>query len=157
MTCGYCGQPNHNIRNCPLANDKRKHFFQDEGNSQSAQESQESASFFIPNPGLNQQNSQSWGQPSSQLSVLDYDSDPTLRPKVVAEGKTWLQTRMMKENTVTRKINFMGDHTGAVPTNLPYSPKKLTWKGKEAMTSTQLQAEIEEMIGKLKARRGRGM
>lgn len=64
---------------------------------------------------------------------------------------------MMKENTGTRKINFMGDHTGAMPTNLPYSPQKLTWKGKEAMTTTQLQAEKEKMICKLKVRRGTRM
>ncbi|OIT32258.1 hypothetical protein A4A49_57771 [Nicotiana attenuata] len=84
------------------------------------------------------------------------DSDPVLRPKVVSDIKTRLQRRN-QQNSGTRKIPFTGDHTGSSqPTKLPYSPKKTTWKGKEAMTTAQLLGVKEKKIGKLKARRGKG-
>lgn len=41
--------------------------------------------------------------------------------------------------TRSRKINFRGDESGVSrPTNLPYSPRKLTWKVKSFVTSNQL-------------------
>ncbi|OIS97643.1 hypothetical protein A4A49_62407, partial [Nicotiana attenuata] len=84
------------------------------------------------------------------------DSDPVLRPKVVSDIKTRLQHRN-QQNSGTRKIPFTGDHTGSSqPTKLPYSPKKTTWKEKEAMTTAQLLGVKEKKIGKLKARRGKG-
>ncbi|KAH0709001.1 hypothetical protein KY284_010428 [Solanum tuberosum] len=159
MTCGYCGEPNHNRRKCPLLNDKHKDVFQDEENSQEShnvpltesENTQESVCFFIPVPASS--------QISSQTSIVaGHDSDPTLYPKVVSESNFRLHERLKKINTGTRKMTFQGDHDGvSIPTNLPYSPKKVTWKGKEAMTSNQLQATRERKIGKLKPIGGKGM
>ncbi|OIT20541.1 hypothetical protein A4A49_58833, partial [Nicotiana attenuata] len=84
------------------------------------------------------------------------EADPVLRPKVVSDIKTRLQRRN-QQNSRTRKIPFTGDHTGSSqPTKLPYSPKRTTWKGKEAMTTDQLLGVKEKKIGKLKARRDKG-
>ncbi|WMV12434.1 hypothetical protein MTR67_005819 [Solanum verrucosum] len=128
MTCGYCGKPNHNRRKCPLLNDKHEDVFQDEENSQEShnvpltesENTQESVCFFIPVPGSS--------QISSQTSIVaGHDSDPTLYPKVVSESNFGLHERLTKINTGTRKITFQGDHDGiSIPTNLPYSPKKVT-------------------------------
>jgi len=140
-------------------NDKHKDVFQDEENSQEShnvpltesENTQESVCFFISVPGSS--------QISSQTSIVaEHDSDPTLYPKVVSESNFRLHERLKKINTGTRKITFQGDHDGiSIPTNLPYSPKKVTWKGKEAMTSNQLQATRERKIGKLKPIGGKGM
>lgn len=64
----------------------------------------------------------------------DEDGEPILRPKVISESKTRLrQKKLRRLPTETRKISFKGDESGVIePTNLPYSPKKDTWKG--AMT-----------------------
>ncbi|KAH0743722.1 hypothetical protein KY290_031715 [Solanum tuberosum] len=76
----------------------------------------------------------------------DEDGQPILRPKVVSEERTRLQQKKLQRRpTGTRKISFKGDEFGVMePTNLPYSPKKVTWKGKAAMTSNQLVAEKEK-------------
>lgn len=56
----------------------------------------------------------------------------------------------------TRIINFVGDHNGVnVPSNLPYSPTNLTWKGKAAITQGQLEMQNrQKKIKKLKPRKG---
>lgn len=140
-------------------NDKYEDVFQDEESSQESHivpltesdNTQESACFFIPVPCLSQISSQS-------SIVAEHDSDPTIYPKVVSESNFRLHERLKKINIGTRKITFQGDHNGiSMPTNLPYSPKKVTWKGKEAMTSNQLQATRERKIGKLKPIGGKGM
>ena len=62
--------------------------------------------------------------------------------------------KILQQPIGSRKTSFMGDENGvAKPTNLPYSPKKLTWKGKACVTSNQLTAYREKEIGKLKAKR----
>ncbi|OIT20500.1 hypothetical protein A4A49_56878, partial [Nicotiana attenuata] len=78
----------------------------------------------------------------------DEDEHPVLRPKVISEAKTKLQKKKLRQMpTGTRKIAFKGDESGAnVPTNLPYSPRKVTWKGKAAITSRQLLAEKEKKV-----------
>ncbi|OIT28674.1 hypothetical protein A4A49_59377, partial [Nicotiana attenuata] len=78
----------------------------------------------------------------------DEDEHPVLRPKVISEAKTRLQKKKLRQMpTSTSKIAFKGDESGAnVPANLPYSPRKVTWKGKEAMTSRQLLAEKEKKL-----------
>ncbi|XP_070053317.1 uncharacterized protein [Nicotiana tomentosiformis] len=177
VTCGYCSAPRHNIRRCPIV--KGKHNLSYEETSQSLedihmkapQDSQDSEFVFIPVPGLNMSSNQS----SSHSSQHEYDStfqseantqfydvdeirceyDPTLMPKVISEANTRLKQRQLLQNpTGTGKINFMGDENGVyLPSNLPYSPKKITWEGKAAMTSNQLVEEKERRITKLKAKR----
>ncbi|KAG5610823.1 hypothetical protein H5410_022104, partial [Solanum commersonii] len=57
--------------------------------------------------------------------------------------------------TNTGRIDIKGYEIGvSMPTNLPYSPRKLAFKGKTAMSSNQLIVEKEKRIGKLKAKRG---
>nr|XP_033514000.1 uncharacterized protein LOC104103862 [Nicotiana tomentosiformis] len=51
----------------------------------------------------------------------------------------------------TRVISFREDHTDvSYPTDLPYSPTKLTWKGKEVVTRNQLEVARQKKVGKLK-------
>ncbi|KAM3394544.1 hypothetical protein P3S68_003546 [Capsicum galapagoense] len=61
---------------------------------------------------------------------------------------------LQQKPTATRKINFRGDENGvSIPTNLPYSPRKMTWKGKSCVTSSQIATEKEKRISKLKTKR----
>ncbi|KAF3636046.1 hypothetical protein FXO37_25674 [Capsicum annuum] len=62
---------------------------------------------------------------------------------VYPESESWVEKLMTRGiSTGTRKISFTGDHTGvSVPTNLPYSSVKTTWRGKKAVPSGQLQME----------------
>lgn len=85
------------------------------------------------------------------------DEDTVLAPRVISEEKTRLQMKKMLQQPIgLRMISSKGDENGVVvPTNLPYSPKKLTWKGKACMTSSQLKKDKEKKIGKLKAKRGK--
>ncbi|XP_060179588.1 uncharacterized protein LOC132609557 [Lycium barbarum] len=88
---------------------------------------------------------------------IEHESDPTLMPKVISEANTRLkQRRLLQDPTGTRKISFITDESGvSLPTNLPYSSRKISWNGKAAMTSKQLLEEKEKRLGKMKARRGR--
>ncbi|KAH0700186.1 hypothetical protein KY284_014401 [Solanum tuberosum] len=85
------------------------------------------------------------------------DEQTILRPKAISEARTRLQAKKIQiRPTGTRRIGFKGDDNGvSIPTNMPYSPRKLAWKGKEAMTSNQLTVEKETRIGKLKAKKGK--
>lgn len=88
---------------------------------------------------------------------IEHESDPTLMPKVISEAKTRLKHRQLLQNPIgTRKISFMGNESGVIlPTTLPYSPRKVTWKGKASMTSNQMIEEKERRLGKMKATKGR--
>ncbi|WMV41540.1 hypothetical protein MTR67_034925 [Solanum verrucosum] len=85
----------------------------------------------------------------------DDDEDPRLRPKTISE-KAYL-TRLRKrqnpqEPIESTLISFRGDKSGvSEPTNLPITPIDLIRKGKDAITTNQLQAQI---IQKLRPRRG---
>ncbi|XP_009788415.1 uncharacterized protein [Nicotiana sylvestris] len=176
MTCGFCGTTGHNRRKCPLANG--------EGTSQTVQDvpltapqdSQNLEFAFMPTSGMRMTSP----EPSSQFDGLqntlqqsvapsiladdeyeggyeDEDEEPYVMSKVISEAMTRLQQRKLHQEPIgTRKIAFKGDIDGVnVPTDLPYSPKKLTWKGKSAMSSSQLVAEKEKKIGKLKTKKAK--
>ncbi|OIT33307.1 hypothetical protein A4A49_64952, partial [Nicotiana attenuata] len=86
------------------------------------------------------------------------EEDPPLRPMIIFEIQTRLQKRMTRQSTIgTRRIRFKGDHTStSMPTNLPHSPNKVTWKRKAAMTSNQLQTEAtEKKTEKVMERKGK--
>ncbi|PHT93130.1 hypothetical protein T459_01012 [Capsicum annuum] len=85
------------------------------------------------------------------------DEQPLLRPRGLSEAKTRLKIKKLEQNpTGTRKINCRSDDNGvSMPANLPYSPKKMTWKGKACVTSNQLAIEKEKKIGKLEAKMGK--
>nr|XP_016460865.1 PREDICTED: uncharacterized protein LOC107784273 [Nicotiana tabacum] len=142
VTCNKCGELNHNARRCYKDNFTEKASQQRKGKGCSQTQSQSSLFAYGPE--------------------VENEEDPLLRPMVVSETQTWLEPR--KTNHVapvaranTRKIQFRGDHIGASnPTNLPYSPIKCTWKGKEAMTLSQLQEEGRKKIIKSMGSKGKG-
>ncbi|KAF3644387.1 hypothetical protein FXO37_21482 [Capsicum annuum] len=63
------------------------------------------------------------------------EEDLPRRSMVYPEFESWVEKLMTRDvPTGTKKISFTGDHTGVlVPTNLPYSPVKTTWKGKKSI------------------------
>nr|XP_033508675.1 uncharacterized protein LOC108942959 [Nicotiana tomentosiformis] len=76
---------------------------------------------------------------SSSFPAFEYpepEIEPAIRPMVVSEEKTRLQQRQQpSQPSGSRIITFKGDHNGlSVPSNLPYSPRRVTWKGKVAIT-----------------------
>ncbi|KAG5623242.1 hypothetical protein H5410_008460, partial [Solanum commersonii] len=101
------------------------------------------------------------------MSLLQYEpfgparepeSDPDIRPQVISENRTKLKMRMNQQRaTGNRVISFRGDHAGiSKPTDLPYSPTNLIWKGKEAVTCNQLERERQKKVDKLKTRKTNG-
>ncbi|XP_049414752.1 uncharacterized protein LOC125877524 [Solanum stenotomum] len=159
MTCGYCCNRGHNIKTCPLVNEKIKNM--GEGSSQKVQD----VTLTTVHESQTSEQEQQFAQHSTigddewegEEEDEDEDGQPILRPKVVSEERTRLQQKKLQRRPIgTRKISFKGDEFGVVePTNLPYSPKKVTWKGKAAMTSNQLVAEKEKKVGKLKTKKAR--
>ena len=54
-----------------------------------------------------------------------------------------------------RRIQFTGNATGvSTPKNLPYSPTKITWRGKEVVTCNQLQNDARKKCIKMMAKKG---
>ncbi|KAK6797420.1 hypothetical protein RDI58_005122 [Solanum bulbocastanum] len=100
-------------------------------------------------PGLSQQQYEPFGP------AREPESDPDIRSEVISENRTKLKMRMNQQRaTGYRVISFRGDHAGiSEPTNLPYSPTKLTWKGKEVVTGNQLERERQKKVGKLKTKK----
>ncbi|KAM3378792.1 hypothetical protein P3S68_011205 [Capsicum galapagoense] len=92
--------------------------------------------------------------PSSEL-----ESDPDLRPKIVPEDTRFLVTQNLKILAACGRIliGFRGNLAGvSEPIDFPYSPSKLTWKGKKAITSNQPKNARETKLGKLKDKKGNG-
>uniref|UniRef100_M1BVF2 Transposon MuDR mudrA n=1 Tax=Solanum tuberosum TaxID=4113 RepID=M1BVF2_SOLTU len=85
------------------------------------------------------------------------EEDPALRPMVISETETRMEKRSrIFEGIGSRKIVFKGDARGiSTPSDLPYSPKKTTWKGKKAATTDQLQAEVKKKKVKQMAMKGK--
>ncbi|KAH0714854.1 hypothetical protein KY284_007759 [Solanum tuberosum] len=84
---------------------------------------------------------------SSYVPVAkDDDEDPRLRPRTISE-ETYLTRSRKRQNPQepigSRVIGFRGDKSGvSEPTNLPIAPNGLTWNGKDAITTNQLQAHM---------------
>ncbi|KAG5575977.1 hypothetical protein H5410_056111 [Solanum commersonii] len=84
---------------------------------------------------------------SSYVPVAkDDDEDPRLRPRTISEETYLTRSRNRKnpqELIGSRVIGFRGDKSGvSEPTNLPIAPNGLTWNGKDAITTNQLQAHM---------------
>ncbi|KAH0671163.1 hypothetical protein KY289_025656 [Solanum tuberosum] len=165
MTCSKCGSQAHNARSCKASEEgcisslKRKRGRTDEEeqneevfdvNSSAPQLTQEGFESDISAP--RQRQYEPFG-PTREL-----ESDPVLRPRIIFEELTRLKMRQNQQTrSVNRVITFRGDHRGvSEPTDLPYSPTKVTWKGKEAMTSNQLERAREKKVGKLKTKKANG-
>lgn len=93
--------------------------------------------------------------PDLTINFPNHDPDPTIRPMVVSENAIFRARQEGPSPSGTSIINFVGDHNGvSVPSNLPYSPTNLTWKGKTAITQGQLEMQNRQKIKKLKPRKG---
>ncbi|XP_075076275.1 uncharacterized protein LOC142162946 [Nicotiana tabacum] len=133
MACSICGELDHNSRTCKVGV---------EGNiedvscsapqpTQPTQEGEHESEFvFMPTPRVPRHKTEPFGDGS------EHESGPALMPKIISEDQTRLLMRQQQlTSEETRVISFGGDHTGvSYPTDLPYSPTKLTWKGKEVVT-----------------------
>uniref|UniRef100_M1C9H8 Transposon MuDR mudrA n=1 Tax=Solanum tuberosum TaxID=4113 RepID=M1C9H8_SOLTU len=113
MTCGNCCEPNHNVRSCYKERKKTNvcEYEIEAGTQESIFRSQaETQEFELYKPDV------------------ENEEDLPLRPKMICESE--LRAEKLKTETVptgTRKIQFVGDNTGAsMPTNLTYSPIKNT-------------------------------
>ncbi|KAG5601604.1 hypothetical protein H5410_032974 [Solanum commersonii] len=97
----------------------------------------------MPTPELSQQQYEPFGP------TIEPESDPHIRPPVIYENHTKLKMRMNQQRATENKvISFRGDHAGiSEPTYLPYSPTKLTWKGKEVVIDNQLERERHKKVG----------
>ncbi|KAH0668916.1 hypothetical protein KY289_023409 [Solanum tuberosum] len=140
ITCSKCGSQAHNARSCKaseegsISNLKRKR-----GRTEGVEQDEE-------------RQYEPFG-PTREL-----ESDPVLRPGTIFEELTRLKMRQNQQTiSANRVITFRGDHRGvSEPTDLPYLPTKVTWKGKEAMTSNQLERAREKKVGKLKTKKANG-
>ncbi|KAH0672100.1 hypothetical protein KY284_023187 [Solanum tuberosum] len=165
ITCSKCGSQAHNARSCKASEEgsisslKRKRgrtegVEQDEEvfyvNSSAPQLTREGFESDISTP--RQRQYEPFG-PTREL-----ESDPVLRPGTIFEELTRLKMRQNQQTiTANRVITFRGDHRGvSEPTDLPYLPTKVTWKGKEAMTSNQLERARQKKVGKLKTKKANG-
>ncbi|KAF3645595.1 hypothetical protein FXO38_02688 [Capsicum annuum] len=108
-------------------------------------------------PQPTQEREDQWYEPFGPAS--ESESDPDLRPKIVPKATRLVvrQTLKISATSGSRLIGFRGDFAGvSEPTDLPYSPFKLTWKGKKAITSNHLENAREMKLGKLKAKKANG-
>ncbi|KAK4341279.1 hypothetical protein RND71_039780 [Anisodus tanguticus] len=115
--------------------------------SAAPQVSQSSQEFvFMPTPRVN-------AFPKFEYLSVEHDPDPALRPSIISEAETRFHRRQnVQLPSGTRRISFIGDDIGvSEPTDLPYSPTKLTWKGKVAVTDNQLEKQSrQQRIQKLR-------
>ncbi|XP_060185145.1 uncharacterized protein LOC132614653 isoform X2 [Lycium barbarum] len=117
----------HNKKRCPQLQ-KGAQTVQDVSLS-APQASQDSEISFMPLRALVDED--------DDAEIDDEDEQPILRPKVISEAKTRFQRKKMHQPpTGSRKIGFRGDENGVSrPINLPYSPRKLGWRGEPYVTS----------------------
>nr|XP_009761985.1 PREDICTED: uncharacterized protein LOC104214077 [Nicotiana sylvestris] len=171
MTCSNCGEPNHNGRGCykPKAAATQEDAAMESDNedvgpfaaTQAASCNADVGPFAATQaascnadvgPFAAAQEFTPYGP------EVDNEEDPPLRPMIVSETQSRIERGNLRGPTTgVRKIKFAGDHTGAsTPTNLPYSPTKLTWKGKAAISSSQVQLEARKRNIKMMAIKGKG-
>ncbi|XP_055824996.1 uncharacterized protein LOC129893485 [Solanum dulcamara] len=143
MTCSKCGLSTHNERTCKLGEEQQRatlkkirvrteedeeeveeevHEHLYDVNSSAPRPTQEEEYHFMPTPTLSQQQYEPFSP------TREPESDPDIRPQVISEHLTKLKMRMnQKRASRNRVISFKGDHAGiSEPTDLPYSPTKLT-------------------------------
>ncbi|KAH0761844.1 hypothetical protein KY290_017917 [Solanum tuberosum] len=164
MTCSKCGETTHNARTCNFVEGeqgptlKRKKGRTEKESEEEVEEDYDVNSS-APRPT---QDEEYHFMSSLQYEPLgparEPESDPDIRPQVISENRTKLKMRMNQQRaTGNRVISFRGDHAGiSEPTDLPYSPTNLTWKGKEAVTGNQLERERQKKVDKLKTRKTNG-
>ena len=110
---------------------------------------------FMPTPSVARQqpiNNAFTAEPDFDFLSND-EANPPLMPMSISEAKTrFIRQMQVGEATGTRRIGFVGDASGvSKPTNLPFSPRGITWQGNTAVTRNKLQK-----MAKLKTRKGNG-
>ncbi|XP_015158606.1 uncharacterized protein [Solanum tuberosum] len=172
MTCSKCGETTHNARTCNFVEGEQGPTLKRK-KGRTEKESEEEVEKEVEEPhGEDYDVNSSAPRPTQDeeyhfMSSLQYEpfgparepeSDPDIRPQVISENRTKLKMRMNQQRaTGNRVISFRGDHAGiSEPTDLPYSPTNLTWKGKEAVTGNQLERERQKKVDKLKTRKTNG-
>ncbi|KAH0706387.1 hypothetical protein KY285_010889 [Solanum tuberosum] len=149
MRCSNCGESNHNVRSCY----KEKYT---ENNAHS-KKGKKPMSDNEHGPDVEAGTEAATQEFEPYGPDVENEEDPPLRPMVICESELRaenLKTRVFP--TSARKIQFYGDHTGAsVPTNLPYSPVKTTWKGKEAIPAGHVQIQAKKKRIKMMGVKGR--
>ncbi|XP_016468642.1 uncharacterized protein LOC107791145 [Nicotiana tabacum] len=152
-------QPNHNERSCYKLKSTGKSSQSSKRKGASCSQTQESYAM-----ESDQESQTDFGPFAATQEVepygpeVDNEEDPQLRPMVVSETQSRIERGNLRGPTTgARKIKFTGgDHIGAsTPTNLPYSPTKLTWKGKTAISSSQVQLEARKRNTKMMAKKGK--
>ncbi|WMV13604.1 hypothetical protein MTR67_006989 [Solanum verrucosum] len=165
MTLSKCGSQAHNARSCKASEEgsisslKRKR-----GRTEEAEQDEEVFDVNSSAPQLTQEGFESdiYAPRQRQYEPFgptrELESDHILRPRIIFEELTRLKMRQNQQTrSANRVITFRGDHRGvSEPTYLPYSPTKVTWKGKEVMTSNQLERAREKKVGKLKTKKANG-
>ncbi|KAG5632813.1 hypothetical protein H5410_004530, partial [Solanum commersonii] len=154
MTCSKCGSQAHNARSCKASEEgnisilKRKR-----GRTEGVEQNEEVFDKDLKVTYLHQDRQYEPFGPTREL-----ESDPVLRPRIIFEELTRLKMRQNQQTrSANRVITFRGDHRGvSEPADFPYSPTKVTWKGKEVVTSNQLEREREKKVGKLKTKKENG-
>ncbi|WMV55318.1 hypothetical protein MTR67_048703 [Solanum verrucosum] len=165
MTCSKCGSQAHNARSC-LASEEGNISSLKRKRGRTEEVEQDEEVFYVNSsaPQLTQEGFESDISAPRQRQyepfgpTRELKSDPVLRPRIIFEELTRLKMRQNQQTrSANRVITFRGDHRGvSEPTDLPYSPTKVTWKGKEAMTSNQLERAREKKVGKLKTKIANG-
>ncbi|WCJ44518.1 hypothetical protein M5689_025181 [Euphorbia peplus] len=112
----------------------------------------ESTSSVIYNPGTQTETVLDSGDGGVSETGPTHVEDPVVRFPIpsLSEHKR-RSKRPVKPPTGERQIIFPSQESEIlVPTNLPFQPPKLQWKGKKAITTCQLEAERESRIDKKK-------
>ncbi|XP_009589123.1 uncharacterized protein [Nicotiana tomentosiformis] len=173
MTCNKCGGENHNSRTCfkvkqtyngwtlNLITDSGESIISSKKNQKDSTISTLSSKddwldFEFENETQTQQSDYSSQVTTQQSQAYGPDigdeEDPPLRPQIISESQSVLKEIRLKARlpTGTRRSQFTGGADGvSMPTNLPYSPTKATWKGKAALTLSQLQDEARKKKKKM--------
>ncbi|OIT19217.1 hypothetical protein A4A49_59021, partial [Nicotiana attenuata] len=125
--------------------------------SQPTQTSQSSNMLLMPTLSVQRKEPSCSAFPDFDYPNFDPEPEPkiAIRPRSISEAKTRLQLRQLQSTTIgTRAIRFVGDASGvSEPSNLPFLPKKLQWKGKNAIAGNHLN---KQRLAKLKAKKGNG-
>ncbi|KAM3382252.1 hypothetical protein P3S68_007825 [Capsicum galapagoense] len=159
MTCSKCGSVTHNAKACKFAKDEQgTRLKRRKGRIEEEEENQDDVydiNSSAPQP-IQEREDQRY-EPFGPAS--EPESDPDLRRKIVPEATRLVvrQTLRISATSGSRSIGFRGDFARVSESmDLPYSPSKLTWKGKKAITSNHLENTREIKLGKLKAKKANG-
>ncbi|XP_060206814.1 uncharacterized protein LOC132634769 isoform X2 [Lycium barbarum] len=156
MRCNKCGDFNqNNYEGGESYQGRKKKTSSQRSRSQGGQNSKQSVNLEYEAEAATQQSQTQ--QSTAYGPEIGNEEDPPLRPMVISETQAVLESRSQRVAATTGniKIAFKGDAKGvSIPSDLPYSPKKITWKVKEVVTTGQLQAEARKK--KMKQLAGKG-